>query len=225
MPSASVSIATKVTPGCRASIRSAYFTSCTNARMYRLHLCPVGFAPRNPPTRALAGTPAPLRARGSLAVLARSVMPFASASAAARIHSSATLLRSRLASSICIANISAMSSPNSRRTAAGNAKRSRRYNRMSASFREQFLGARFGDQRLEALRLRDRRGRSGCREAEVAPPLSIVRPLRGGLFDQPVGQHAAQRAIEVAGHDRIEVPPLLDFTDERPAVAFAAGER
>jgi hypothetical protein len=76
--------------------------------MYDLHRNRGGFAP------------------AGLIGVTRSPRPLAIASTTPRIQSAITLRCRRRVSSTCIANISAMSSPNSRRDAAGNAKRSRR---------------------------------------------------------------------------------------------------
>src|SRR5580765_7410369 len=100
---------------------------------------------------------------------------------------------------------------------------------MSAAFRQQPLGARFEDERFEAPCFGGRGGGTRGGQAEVAA--TLVRLVRlwlvalRRLLDQAVGEHAAQRAVEVAGHDLVEPAALLHLADESPAVALSLDER
>src|SRR5829696_7435347 len=93
---------------------------------------------------------------------------------------------------------------------------------MSAPLGEELLRARLEHQRFEPPRLRGRRS-----QAEVAP--AIVVRIRGGavarLLDQSVGEHRAQRPVEIARHDLIEAAALLDFPHQVPPVPLLIDQR
>ena len=99
--------------------------------------------------------------------------------------------------------------------------------RHDRDLRQQSFRARFQQQRLEASRLGGRDRRSERRQPEVAPPLVVLAAIAqvAAFLDQAVREHAAERSVEVAGHQPFEAAAQLHFANERPAVPLAAGER
>ena len=92
--------------------------------------------------------------------------------------------------------------------------------------RQQALGARLGDERLETAGLGRRDALTQRGQPEVAPPfIDRTTRRRSRLFDEAIVERARQGPVEVTGENARAGRSVLKRADDGPAVSRAIGER